>query len=364
MATDTKRLGKGIRMSNAAQTNAARASGISRFDSRDHSASDSGLSKFEQLRFATDVIRAESKALQNLSSNLPDDFCVAVDLVVNCKGCVIVTGVGKAGWIGQKVSASLASTGTRSHFLHPAEAIHGDLGRVGPDDVILVFSNSGETNEVVQLLPSFSKFATPVIAITSKAKSTLASQSTAVLNYGSIEECGHMGLAPSTSTALMLSLGDALTLVVSQMRDFEAKDFAKFHPGGSLGKRLALVDEVMRPLTECRLAKESETVREIYIRHSGRDRRAGVVLVTDNAGVLTGLFTDSDLARMLEQQRDDKFDQPIKNVMTSSPITIASGSKVVLAIETLACRNLSELPVVSLTGKAIGLIDITDVVGS
>ena len=219
-----------------------------------------------------------------------------------------------------------------------------------------------ETNEVVQLLPSFSKFATPVIAITSKAKSTLASQSTAVLNYGSIEECGHMGLAPSTSTALMLPLGDALTLVVSQMKDFEAKDFAKLHPGGSLGRRLALVDEVMRPLTECRLAKESETVREIYVRHGGRDRRAGVVLVTDNAGVLTGLFTDSDLARMLKQQRDDKFDQPIKNVMTSSPITIASGSKVVLAIETLACRNLSELPVVSLSGKA-GPLAIMKIIG-
>ncbi|MFK7767063.1 MAG: SIS domain-containing protein [Mariniblastus sp.] len=340
-------------------SNAARATKFSSFNS----STGMGLTVFEQLRLATDVVRAESAALEKLAANLPDDFCLATELLVRCKGCVIVTGVGKAGWIGQKVSASLASTGTRSHFLHPAEAIHGDLGRVSRDDVILVFSNSGETNEVIQLLPTFRKFGTPIVAVTGKSDSSLASRSTAVLNYGSTKECGHLGLAPSTSTAMMLSLGDALTLVVSRMRNFEAKDFANFHPGGSLGRRLALVDEVMRPIENCRVANESETIREIYVRHGGRDRRAGVVLVTNNSGILTGLFTDSDLARMLEQQRDNQFDQPIKDVMTSSPITIASGSKVVLAIETLACRNLSELPVVNQNGKAIGLIDITDVVG-
>ena len=364
-------------MSNAARTNQTNQTnqtnhfdsagenkfGKNKFGKNKFGKNESELSTFEKLRVATDVIRAEADALQTLSSKLPDDFSLATELLVNCQGCVIVTGVGKAGWIGQKVSASLASTGTRSHFLHPAEAIHGDLGRVGPNDVILVFSNSGETNEIVQLLPTFAKFGTQVIAITAKEKSTLATHSAALLNYGSAQECGHLGLAPSTSTALMLSLGDALTLVVSRMRNFEATDFAKFHPGGSLGKRLALVDEVMRPLSDCRIAPESETVREIYVRYGGRDRRAGVVIVTNEAGILTGLFTDSDLARMLEQQRDDKFDQPIKDVMTQSPITIGSGSKVLLAIETLACRNLSELPVVSRSGKAIGLIDITDVVG-
>jgi arabinose-5-phosphate isomerase len=322
------------------------------------------LSEFEQLRQATDVIRSEAEALQKLASRIPADFCTAAGLLVGCQGCVIVTGIGKAGWIGQKISASLASTGTRSHYLHPAEAIHGDLGRVGHDDVILVFSNSGETEEITKLLPTFKQLGTPIIAITGKSKSTLVAHSAAVLNYGATEEACHLGLAPSTSTALMLGLGDALALVVSKMKGFQPRDFAKFHPGGSLGKRLSMVEEVMRPISECRVALETETVREIYIRYSGRDRRAGVVLVLNEEGTLKGIFTDSDLARLMEREKDFLFDDPICNVMTQTPVTIAAGSKTLVAIETLACRNLSELPVVDRRGRAIGLIDITDVVNA
>lgn len=321
-----------------------------------------GITKFEQLQIATEVIKSESSALQRLSANLPDDFCNAVGLLLDCQGCVIVTGVGKAGWIGQKISASLASTGTRSHFLHPAEAVHGDLGRVGPDDLILVFSNSGETGEILKLIPTFEKFGTPIVSITGKSKSTLVAHSAAVLNYGATQEACHLGLAPSTSTALMLALGDALSLVVSRSKNFEAIDFAKFHPGGSLGKRLSLVEEVMRPISECRVARQSETVREVYIQQGGRDRRAGAVLITDCDEKLTGFFTDSDLAKLLERQQDELFDQPIHTVMTRNPVTVSAGSKTMVAIETLACRNLSELPVVDSQGKVIGLIDITDVV--
>jgi len=320
------------------------------------------LTKFEQLRIATNVIREEASALNDLARNLPDDFCEAVQLIVDCKGVVIVTGVGKAGWIGQKISASFASTGTRSHFLHPAEAIHGDLGRLGENDVVLVFSNSGETNEIAKILPTFSKMETPIIAVTAKLKSTLASYCSAVLNYGKFPEACHLGLAPTTSTTLMLALGDALTLTVSKIKNFQPADFAKFHPGGSLGKQLSIVDKVMRPLEQCRVANESETVRAIYIRHSGHDRRAGVVLVTNQSGQLTGIFTDSDLARLLERQQDDLFDRPISEVMTQSPITVNSGTKTMVAIETLACRNLSELPVVNGFGKVLGLLDITDIV--
>ena len=331
-----------------------------------HSNPATRLTKFEKLRIASDVLTDEASALSRLSKKIPDDFCDAVDLIFNCTGVVIVTGVGKAGWIGQKISASLASTGTRSHFLHPAEAIHGDLGRVGPDDVIMVLSNSGETNEIVTLLPTLAKFKTPVIAVTGKSSSTLTSYSTAILNYGKVPEACHLGLAPTTSTTLMLALGDALTIAVSRVKQFQPVDFAKFHPGGSLGKQLSTVDEVMRPLQQCRVANEKETVREVYVRHSGQGRRAGAVLIVSGEsalnGVLTGIFTDSDLARLLERQQDQLFDQAIGSVMTRSPITISSGSKTMLAIETLACRNLSELPVVNRQGIAIGLIDITDVV--
>lgn len=320
------------------------------------------LTTFEQLRIAKDVIQSESAAIERLADKIPDDFCDAVQLLLQCTGSVIVTGVGKAGWIGQKISASLASTGTRSHFLHPAESIHGDLGRIGPHDVILVFSNSGETSEIVKILPSLDKFGTPIVSITAQTNSTLASHSTAVLNYGKTPEACHLGLAPTTSTILMLAMGDALTLVVSRLHNFKSTDFAKFHPGGSLGKRLSDVEDVMRPIDECRVARQTETVREVYIRFGGATRRAGVVLVADDEQKLVGIFTDSDLARMLERQQDSLFDLPIANVMTRSPVTVAAGSKTMVAIETLACRNLSELPVIDRHGRPVGLIDITDVV--
>lgn len=321
------------------------------------------LTRFEQTRFARDVVLNEARALEKLAGQLPADLELAVDLILNCHGSVIVTGMGKAGWIGQKVSASLCSTGTRSHFLHPAEAIHGDLGRVHPDDVILVLSNSGETPEIVRLLPTLGSFGTPIIALTSGLDSTLAKQSAAVLNYGNTPEACSLGLAPSTSTTLMLALGDALALLLSRMRQFQAVDFARYHPGGSLGRKLSRVDEVMRPIERCRVALETETIREIYVRYSGQQRRAGMVMVTDGSGRLTGVFTDSDLARLLERKQENHFDSPISEVMTSSPHTISTGSKTMLAVETLACRNLSELPVVDARHRAIGLIDITDLVG-
>ena len=320
-------------------------------------------SSFDWIRGARDIVRKEAEAMSRLASHVPVEIADAVSLVLHCAGAVIVTGVGKAGWIGQKVSASLASTGTPSHFLHPAEAFHGDLGRVSPRDVILVFSNSGETSEILQLLPSFDKMGTPVIAVTGKAQSTLAKQSSVVLSYGSTPEACHLGLAPSTSTTLMLALGDALALVVSQARKFTTNQFAKYHPGGSLGKKLSEVDDIMRPISECRVAMETDTVREIYVQSGAGSRRAGVVLITNESGQLTGLFTDSDLARLLARQQDNQFDAPIRHVMTQSPITVQTGTKTMVAIETLACRNLSELPVVDSDGNVIGLIDITDVVG-
>lgn len=320
------------------------------------------LTQFEQLSSARDVILCESRALEQLANNLPIAFSEAVQLICETTGAVIVTGMGKAGWIGQKVSASFASTGTRSHFVHPAEAFHGDLGRVGPHDTVLAFSNSGETSEIVQILPSLKRFDNKVIAITAGTNSTLAKHAELVLEYGKTPEAGHLGLAPSTSTTVMLAMGDALALVVSRNKSFRDVDFAKFHPGGSLGRQLSLVDEVMRPLARCRISMESETIRNIYVRHASDDRRVGVILVIDNDGVLTGLFTDSDLARMLERQQDRLFDCPISEVMTKDPVTTTSGTRTAIAVETLACRNLSELPVVDKTGRPIGLIDITDVV--
>lgn len=317
---------------------------------------------FERVSHASRIVQQQADAVRELAAKLPADFDLAVELMLSCRGNVIVTGMGKAGWIGQKISASLASTGTRSHFLHPAEAIHGDLGRVGPDDLVLVLSNSGETSEIVTLLPSFCSVNVPIIAMTAKRDSTLGKHADLVLNYGKTTESGHLGLAPSTSTTLMLVLGDALALTLSNERKFQPVDFAKYHPGGSLGRRLALVEEVMRPLHQCRTAIEHETVRSIYIRNRSESRRSGAVMVMSKSGTLKGLFTDSDLARMLEKQQESQLDDSISAVMTHGPLTVPKGTRTEVAIETLACRNISELPVVDGTGKPIGMIDITDVV--
>ena len=321
------------------------------------------VTPLQPFRLAQQVIQAEANALTKLSNHLPADFPRAVDLVHQCEGCVIVSGIGKAGWIGQKISASLASTGTRSHFIHPSEAMHGDLGRIAPNDIVLIFSNSGETAEVLQILPTLAAFQIPIIAVTAKTTSTLAKQSAAVLDYGKYHEACTLGLAPSTTTTVMLALGDALALVVSETKGFRANDFAKFHPGGSLGLRLSKVEEIMRPVEDCRIAEQSETIRDLYIRLCGPSRRTGAILITDQAGCLTGLFTDSDLARMLERQQDSMFDSPVSDVMTKDPITAQVGSKTLSAVDILATRNISELPVVDRHKKPKGLIDITDVVG-
>ncbi|MCH2181954.1 MAG: KpsF/GutQ family sugar-phosphate isomerase [Mariniblastus sp.] len=318
---------------------------------------------FDVMRQARKIVQDEARALENLAANLPVSFVNAVELIGECQGAVIVCGVGKAGWIGQKISASLASTGTVSHFLNPSEAFHGDLGRIGANDVVLALSNSGETSELTQILPRIDQFGVPIISITARADSTLANYSQVVLDYGKTPETGHLQLAPSTSTTVMLAIGDALALVVSAQLEFQAMDFAKYHPGGSLGRRLSLVEEIMRPIEHCRVADEQETVREIYVRYQGKDRRVGVVLVVDREGHLTGLFTDSDLARMLERQQDRFFDAPIHEVMTRNPFTVTTGSRTSVAVETLACRNLSELPVVDANDRPVGMIDITDVVG-
>ncbi len=314
------------------------------------------------IKQAREILLHQADAIASVGKSIPADFPLAVELISACKGSVIVAGIGKAGWIGQKISASLASTGTPSHFLHPAEALHGDLGRVRSGDVVLILSNSGETAEIVNLLPRFADQGVKTVAITATLDSSLARHADAVLNYGRLQESGHLGLAPSASTTVMLALGDALALTVARLMDFRALDFAKFHPGGSLGRKLSNVTEVMRPISGCRIGLDSETVRNLFVSQGGASRRSGVVMLIDDAGTLTGIFTDSDLARLLERQQDDLFDGPVSRVMTTAPITIDASERTSVAIEVLAARNISELPVVDSQGRPVGLVDITDVV--
>ncbi len=321
------------------------------------------LSPFEQLRHARQILQTESRSLVEVAKRLDDEFCRAVEYLYGCRGNVIVSGMGKAGLIGQKIMATLASTGTPSHCLHPAEAVHGDLGRVHAQDVMLILSQSGETEEVVRLLPSLAELGVPILAITSRAESTLGRAATVTIELGPLEEACWLGLAPSTSTTAMLALGDALALVTSRMRHFGREDFARFHPAGSLGQRLSKVEDHMRPLPQCRLASEGQTVREVLITVSVAGRRTGATMLTDEEGKLSGIFTDSDLARLFEQRRDRELDGPIRNVMTADPLTVGLGSMMFDAVVVMAGRKISELPVVDAQGRPVGLIDITDVVG-
>lgn len=318
--------------------------------------------QFEQLREARAVIKQEAETLLELANRLDTDFCRAVELILQARGRVVVSGVGKAGLIGQKVSATLASTGTRSQFLHPTEALHGDLGCLSQDDVLLALSNSGETQEVCDVAAAARSLGLSCLAMTSNEFSTLGSQAEVVLRLGSIREAGLMSLAPTCSTTAMLAVGDALALVLSRSRGFTPQQFAVFHPGGSLGRRLRTVREVMRRGEQLRIASQSATIREVFSSQTG-SRRTGAVMLIDVDGRLSGVFTDSDLARLLEQHREGQLDRPIGEVMTKSPLTIDADSLLHDAIEVLSNRKISELPVVDDDGQPIGLIDITDVIG-
>ncbi|MHC4398048.1 MAG: KpsF/GutQ family sugar-phosphate isomerase [Planctomycetota bacterium] len=329
-----------------------------------HSAARSvALSPFEQLRHARQILHQESQAIVWLADRLSREFCRAVSCLYECRGSVIVSGMGKAGLVGRKIMATLASTGTPSHCLHPAEAVHGDLGRIHHEDVVLILSQSGETEEIVRLLPSLEELGVPLLAITRSTQSTLGRAATVTLELGSLDEACPLGLAPSTSTTAMLALGDALALVTSRMRNFGHEDFARFHPAGSLGRKLSKVEDHLRELERCRVAADWKTVREVLIGVSVPGRRSGAIMLVDPDGKLSGLFTDSDLARLFEHHQDAALDGLIRDVMTAQPLTVPLGSRMAEAVALMARHKISELPVVDAGGKPAGLIDVTDVVG-
>lgn len=322
------------------------------------------LDAHAQLRAAREVLRMEAVAVWKLSTTVDYAITDAIALVKNSNGSVIVTGMGKAGLVGQKIAATLTSTGTRSHFLHPAEAFHGDLGRIASDDVVLMLTQSGETDEVVQLLPSIGEMQVPLIAVTASQLSRVGRAADCVIELGDLEEACSLGLAPSTSTTAMLALGDAMALVLSKLNGFRAEDFARFHPGGSLGFKLSKVDDHMRPLSECRVASDSKTVREVIVGCSRPGRRTGAVMLVNDDGELSGIFTDSDLARLVEQRHELSLDRPVRELMTTTCARVQLGARTELAVEILAERKISELPVINDRGEPVGMIDVTDVVGS
>jgi arabinose-5-phosphate isomerase len=316
----------------------------------------------DQLAYARQVVRAEAAALEQVADRLDEGFLEAVELMRRCAGRVAVTGTGKSADIGQKIAGTLNSTGTRAYVLDATRAVHGDLGMVHPNDVVLALSHSGESEEVVRLLDPLRQMAAGVIGLTSQGHSTLAKKADVAIVLGPLEEVCPLGLAPSTSTTAMVAVGDALAFVLTRLREFTCEDFARYHPAGSLGRKLLKVEAVMRQDDDVRLASQEEPVRAVFGKARRPGRRTGAVMLTDADGRLTGLFTDSDLARLFEQRRDDALDRPIREVMTPEPITVALGTRLVDAVEILSRRKISELPVVDAEGRPAGLLDITDLI--
>jgi len=316
----------------------------------------------QRLQWVAEILASEAEALAGLSQQPPASFPTALEILERTAGNIVVTGMGKAGLIGNKLAATFSSTGTASHFLHPAEAVHGDLGRVQSGDVVLALSYSGETEEIVRLMPVLASIPVPIIAITASCSSSLGRQSSIVLELGRLDEACHLGLAPSTTTTAMLAVGDALALVLARIKNQDKHDFARSHPAGNLGRRLAPVTEVMRPLDQCRIAADTESVRQVFVAARVTGRRSGAVMLVNQQGTLTGLFTDSDLARLLEQKQDQSINQPVARVMTENPITISAGALMPEAVQILAQRRISELPVVNQLGQPAGMLDITDLV--
>jgi arabinose-5-phosphate isomerase len=312
----------------------------------------------ETLEYARYVIRHEADALKALEQRMDKSFVQAVELMRNVKGRIVVTGMGKPWLIGQKISATLASTGSASFALHAAEAFHGDLGRVMRDDVVLCLSNSGETVEIVQLLDAFKKIGAKVIAVTGSRSSTLARLADVVLWIGDLDEACPMGLAPSTTTTAMLAMGDALALTLVKLREFAPEDYAFFHPGGSLGRKLMKVEEVMRRDGRLAVIEETKTVRDALLRIT--QARSGAVVVTGEGGRLAGIFTDGDFRRRTATH-PDLLGAVIGTVMTRSPTTIGPGALVSEASRVLREKKIDELPVVDEAGRPVGMIDVQDI---
>ncbi len=317
------------------------------------------------LELARKALQLEGHAISSLAGQLDDSFTAAVEAVYRCEGKVVLTGIGKAGLIAQKISATLASTGTQSIFLHPVEALHGDIGRLQRDDVVIALSHSGATEEIIRLVDHITSRGAKLIALTGIAESPLARQADATICYGHVEEACPLGLAPTVSTSCMLALGDALAACVMQMRDFKPEDFAAFHPAGSLGRQLMKVEETMIRRRDERLAVVSDSLTlGQALAEAEKGRRLGALLLVDGDGRLSGILTDADVRRSLLQAKTPDFlGMPVCECMVRQPKHIHLGE---LASQALAIMNryrIDELPVLDHESRPVGMIDVQDLLG-
>ena len=314
------------------------------------------------LTQAKKIIEIECKNLERVKKNLDNNFIKAIDILLKCEGKVVVTGMGKSGIIGRKISATLASTGTPSTFLHPGEAIHGDLGIVCKKDIVLAISNSGETDEILRIVPSIKKIGAGIISLTSKKNSTLAFNSVATIDTGEIEEADTFGLIPSSSATCALVIGDALSLTLLSLKGFQKKDFAFYHPGGNLGRRLMLqVKDVMQtgkniPVVSIQ-SSLIKAIKEISRKHLGF-----TLVVDDKNKKLKGILTDGDLRRFIAKNPNIS-EGTVKNCMTPNPKTIEENKLAVQALALMEKLEITSLAILDKNRKPKGVIHLHDLLG-
>jgi len=319
--------------------------------------------------FARDVVRAEAEAVAGLVERVGDEFVAAAEAIVSCSGRVVTTGMGKAGIIAQKIAATLSSTGTSAIFMHPAEARHGDLGVVTADDVVLALSNSGETVELVELMPPLRQIGSSVILMTGNANSALAGAADHVLDMGRVEEAGELKLAPTASSTAMLALGDALALAIQKAKGFDEGHYAFYHGGGALAnkalndalskRKLTKVSDLMRTGDRAPTAHRDASVDEVL--HLITGAHAGSVIVVDDEGKLLGIFTDGDFRRSYIKH-DDIHSKTVGEVMTSPCVFVRCDQLLGDAQQIMNTKKINELPVVDAEGRVAGMLDVQDVV--
>jgi arabinose-5-phosphate isomerase len=307
------------------------------------------------------VLATEARALAGL--RLDSSFVQGVRWILACKGRVVVTGMGKPGFMAQKLSATLASTGTPSIYIHPAEAAHGDLGRVSRDDLLVALSNSGETDEILRLLPAVRRIGARVVAITGDRVNPLARAADLAIPIGDIDEACPMGLAPTASTAALLAVADALAMTVLKNRPFDREGYALYHPAGKLGRGLMQVREVMRQGESNPTVRESARLSEAVAVMTETPGRPGATSVIDGRGRLVGIFTDGDLRRLVERGQTD-FSAPVARVMCRNPRTVRPEALVLDAARVLRQARIDQVPVVDGEGRPVGLLDVQDLLAA
>jgi arabinose-5-phosphate isomerase len=310
------------------------------------------------LDTARKVLEIEAEAIRELIPRLGEAFDRAVETLLACGGRVVVTGMGKSGLIGQKISATLASTGTSSFFLHPAEAIHGDLGRIVKGDVLLAVSNSGDTEEILTLVPWVKRLGSPLVALTGNPRSPLAQAADVHLDVSIRAEACPLGLAPTASTTATLAMGDALSMALLERRGFTVEDFAVLHPGGRLGKKLLRVEDLMHTGDEVPRVGPATRMKDVLFEMTRK--RLGLTTVTEEDGTLLGMISDGDLRRQMERHGYSLLDRTAEECMTRSPTLIGRRELATRALDLLESRKITSLLVTDAQGRIEGVLHLHD----